>query len=142
MTPARHCILLLSVYTINMAITFVRVKILNPADEKRQTVLQFMVDSGAIYSVVPKEILMKLGIKPHSKRIFTLANGETIERDIGDAAFDYVGERGAAPVIFGEKGDSALLGAVTLEALGLMLDPLRREIKPIPMVLGAMRRGK
>lgn len=125
-----------------MAITFVRVKILNPADEKKQTALQFMVDSGAVYSVVPKKILAKLGIKPHSKKIFTLANGETVERAIGDAAFDYMGERGAAPVIFGEEGDSALLGAVTLEALGLMLDPLRREIKPIPMVLGAMRRSK
>jgi hypothetical protein len=42
---------------------------------------------------------------------------------------------GAADVIFGEKGDSNLLGAFTLEALGLSLDPLRRELKPLPMIL-------
>jgi len=33
------------------------------------------------------------------------------------------GRQGAAPVIFGEKQDSTLLGAVSLEALGMMLDP-------------------
>jgi hypothetical protein len=42
---------------------------------------------------------------------------------------------GVADVIFGEEGDSVLLGAFTLEALGLALDPLRRELKPLPMVL-------
>jgi len=38
-------------------------------------------------------------------------------------------------VIFGEKGDSTLLGAVTLESLGVWLDPLRRELRPLPMIL-------
>ena len=38
-------------------------------------------------------------------------------------------------MIFGEEGDSTLLGVLTLEALGLMLDPLRRELKPLPMML-------
>lgn len=38
-------------------------------------------------------------------------------------------------MIFGEEGDSILLGAFTLEALGLALDPLRRELNPLPMVL-------
>lgn len=122
-----------------MAITFVKVKIVNPADERKETTVQFMVGSGAIYSVIPKDVLKKLGIYPHSKKSFTLANGEVIERGIGNAVFEYGGEKGASPVIFGEKGDSALLGAVTLEALGFMLDPLKREIRPIPMVLGAMR---
>ena len=38
-------------------------------------------------------------------------------------------------MIFGEEGDHLLLGALTLEALGLALDPLRRELRPIPMIL-------
>jgi hypothetical protein len=40
-----------------------------------------------------------------------------------------------ATVIFGEESDSTLLGAHTLEALGLSLDPLRRELVPLPMML-------
>jgi hypothetical protein len=42
---------------------------------------------------------------------------------------------GGADVIFGEKGDSTLLGAMSLEALGLALDPLKRELRPLPMIL-------
>jgi hypothetical protein len=41
-------------------------------------------------------------------------------------------------VIFGEPGDSSLFGAIALEALGLTLDPLRRELKPIRMMLAAL----
>jgi hypothetical protein len=39
-------------------------------------------------------------------------------------------------VIFGEAGDSTLLGALTLEALGYALDPFRRELRLLPMGLG------
>jgi hypothetical protein len=45
-------------------------------------------------------------------------------------------------VIFGEAEDSVPLGALTLEALGLVLDPLRRELKPLPMVLAVSGSSK
>jgi hypothetical protein len=38
-------------------------------------------------------------------------------------------------VIFGEEGDSPLLGSTTLKGFGLILDPFRRELRPLPMVL-------
>jgi hypothetical protein len=38
-------------------------------------------------------------------------------------------------VIFGEPGDANLLGALTLESLGLSLDPLKRELRELPMLL-------
>jgi predicted aspartyl protease len=97
--------------------------------------VKFLVDSGAIYSVVPTRTLEKLGVKPHSRRTFILADGSEVTRRMGDAVFRLDGRQGASPVIFGEKGDSALLGAVTLESLGVLLDPLRRELRPLPMVL-------
>jgi hypothetical protein len=45
---------------------------------------------------------------------------------------------GGADVIFGEPGDSTLLGALTLGALGFALDPLRRELRPLPMILAGV----
>jgi len=42
---------------------------------------------------------------------------------------------GGADVIFGQEDDSTLLGVLTLEALGLVLDPLKRQLKPLPMVI-------
>jgi predicted aspartyl protease len=78
-----------------------------------------------------------LGIKAHSARTFTLADGTEISRAAGDAIFSIEGQRGASPVIFGEKGDAVLLGTVSLESLGLMLDPMKRVLRPLPMVLGS-----
>ena len=44
------------------------------------------------------------------------------------------GER-HTPVILGEKGDAALLGMVTLEILGLILNPYTRQLQPMRMLL-------
>ncbi len=94
-----------------------------------------LVDSGAVYSVVPQGILERLGIKPVATEEFQLADGSRIARKKGIALFRYEKRTGGADVIFGEPGDGQLLGAFTLEALGLVLDPLRRELKQLPMVL-------
>ena len=120
-----------------MGLTFIDVIIANPGNPRKAKKLSLLVDSGAAYSVVSKEVLRQLGIKPHSTKTFTLADGSEISRKIGDAIFKLDGHQGASPVIFGEKGDSALLGTVSLEALGLLLDPIRRELRPLPMVLGS-----
>lgn len=119
-----------------MGLIHIGVTIANPGNPRKAAKLSFLVDSGAVYSVVPKAVLRKLGVKPHSKRTFTLADGTQITRQVGDAIFKLNGQQGASPVIFGEKGDSTLLGTVSLEALGLILDPIRRELRPLPMVLG------
>lgn len=119
-----------------MGLTFIKASIINPANPRRKTRLEFLVDSGAVYSVVPKTRLKRIGIQPHGTRVFTLADGTQITREIGDAIFALNGERAASPVIFGEDGDSLLFGTVSLEALGLILDPIRRELRPLPMVLG------
>jgi predicted aspartyl protease len=118
-----------------MGLTSLKVEVGNPADPAVTETVEFLVDSGAIYSVVPAPILKRLGIKPVSEHEIILANGTTISRKKGIALFKY-GERiGGADVIFGEPDDSVLLGSFSLGALGLVLDPLRRELKPLPMVL-------
>ena len=118
-----------------VGLTVLKVKVGNPAKPKITTEMEFLVDSGAIYSVVPAAVLKKLGIKPVATQEFRLADGTAIKRRKGIALFRYKDMIGGADVIFGEKGDSLLLGAFTLEALGLALDPLRRELKPLPMIL-------
>jgi clan AA aspartic protease len=117
-----------------MAITFLKVKVINPEHPKKKKECEFLVDSGAIYSVVPQNILKSLGIKPISFEEFILANGEVIKRPMGNAYFEFQGKVRAAPVVFGGKG-VFLLGATTIEAFGLILDPIRRELRPLPMVL-------
>ena len=120
-----------------MGLTFLEIEVGNPADTSNTRALEFLVDSGAIYTVAPASILAELGIQPISEETYWLANGEKIVRKRGIAFYRY-GERvGGADVVFGDEGDSNLLGATTLESLGLALDPLKRELKPMPLILGA-----
>ena len=118
-----------------MGLTVLEIEVGNPATPKVTVKVEFLVDSGAIYSVVPAPILKRLGIKPNMQEEFRLADGSKIVRKKGIALFRHGKKVGGADVIFGEKGDSNLLGALTLEALGFALDPLRRELKRLPMIL-------
>jgi len=118
-----------------VGLTVLEVEVGNPAKPDITEKIEFLIDSGAIYSVVPAKILKKLGIKPIARQEFRLANGEKIVRNKGVALFRYQERVGGADVIFGEPDDSTLLGAFTLEALGLVLDPLKRELRELPMIL-------
>ena len=123
-----------------MGLTVLRIEVGNPADPEHTETLDFLVDSGAVYSVVPSPVLARLGIKPIAEQEFRLADGTCITRRKGIALFKYRGAIGGADVIFGEETDSVLLGAMTLEALGLALDPLKRELRPLPMILAGAPR--
>ncbi len=118
-----------------MGLTVLTIDVANPANEEHREPVEFLIDSGAVYSVVPREVLSRLGIKPRSHQRFRLADGSSIERDRGNAIYFYKGRDGAAPVIFGEPGDATLLGAVTLESLGLVLDAMRRDLVQLPMIV-------
>jgi len=125
---------------VTIGLTVLELEVGNPAKPEATEKLEFLIDAGAIYSVVPAAILERLGIKSLAEQEFRLANGAKIVRRKGIALFKYGDRIGRADVIFGEEGDSVLLGAFTLEALGLILDPLRRELKPLPMILAVLSR--
>ncbi|MFN7972805.1 MAG: aspartyl protease [Acidobacteriota bacterium] len=122
-----------------MALTMLTLDVGNPVDAARTREVDLQLDSGVIYSVIPALILKKLGIEPVGEVSFTLASGDRLVRRKGVALFKYAGRVGGADVLFGEKGDGALLGATTLASLGLVLDPLQRELREIPMTWGGFR---
>ena len=118
-----------------MGLTHVTVKVGNPANGRQAEEVRCLVDSGAVYSLIPESVLLRLGIEPHSTREFVLADGDVIRRRLATATFEYEGRRGDSMVIVGEPGDDPLLGATTLEGFGLVLDPFRRELRPMPLPL-------
>jgi len=123
-----------------MGLTTQKLMVKESRRARRKTAVNFLIDSGAVYSLVPGSTLKKLGVRPYRKVDFALADGTTITRKVGDAYFEFRGEGGAAPVIFGEKGDEPLLGATTLESIGLVLDPFKRRLIPMRMLLAAIVR--
>src|SRR5215470_10645589 len=105
-----------------MGITVVRTKIVNPADRRRVESIDCIVDSGAIFAVVSGAVLRRIGVRPNRRESFTLIDGSQVTRRLADAIFEVAGRQGASPVIVGKPGDTTVMGAVTLESLGLMLD--------------------
>ena len=75
-----------------MGITFVDVKVTNPARPKKSAVHPLLVDSGATFSVIPASDLKRLGIKPVREKEFLLANGECVTMKLGDALFALAGD--------------------------------------------------
>jgi clan AA aspartic protease len=101
---------------------------------ERQTV-EFLVDSGAVYSVLPQRVWRTLKLAPTRTLKFSLADGTTIRRRVSECRFAYRGIEASSPVVLGERKDEALLGTVTLETLGLVLNPFERTLKPMRMLL-------
>jgi len=112
----------------------------SPAEPGRRLTLSFLLDSGFAYTVVPSGVLGSLGIEPVKERTFILANGQPIKRRIGEARITFQDESATCVVMFGEEGDNALLGVTTLENLGLIFDPMRQKILPLPMMLAEAKK--
>jgi clan AA aspartic protease len=116
-----------------MGLTYIEATVTGPGGKSRT--LKFMVDSGATYSLVPDTAWREIGLKPKRKAEFILADGTRIERDVSECHIALQDVEGHTPVILGEPGDDALLGVVTLENLGLMLDPFKRTLRGMQMRL-------
>ena len=53
-----------------------------PMDQSRFEQIEALVDTGAIYTVVPSDVLERLGITPQFRRRFRVADGRVIELDM------------------------------------------------------------
>ena len=82
------------------------------------------VDSGSTYNILPASLLRGLGIAVQGSGTFRLADGRRVERELGQTWVRLSGDEYIAPVIFGDEGVQALLGAVTLEIFRLAIDPV------------------
>jgi clan AA aspartic protease len=123
-----------------VGVTFAKVKVSNPRKPGARAVeLDFLIDTGAIYSVVPARILRKLGIEPREREEFLLADGTKRSYSVGEAFFQLGRKSGTSKVVFAPRDATPLLGAFTLESLGLMVNPVTREVSPMRLVLAGGR---
>ena len=118
-----------------MGIVNAKLKIVNPDDRSKIYEGEFLVDTGAQYTVVPKHVWQHLGLKPDRNQKFSLADGKIISRPIGSAFIEFQGIKSASPIVLGGPKDNLLLGVVTLENLGLGINPFTREIYPSKLLL-------
>jgi len=106
-----------------------------PNGERAPAELELLVDTGATFSVVPREVLLRVGVKPVEKREILTVNQTLLRRDLGYVGIEVAGRRVLTPVLFGDSNDFAVLGAVTMEIAGLVVDPERKTLEPRPSLL-------
>ena len=94
-----------------------------------------LVDTGALYSQFPADMLSRLGYEANASRRFRLADGTTIERPVGQITIRINGEVQSVLCIFGAEGSEHLLGAVTLETFSLAPDPVNETLVPVVAML-------
>ena len=131
-----------------VGVTFAKVRVSNPRGARARAVeLDFLIDTGAITSVVPASVLRKLGIERLERQEVTLADRTKQAYAVGEAFFKLGRKGGTSKVLFAPEGVTPLLGALTLESLGLMVNPVTRELTPMRLILaggvsaGALSRG-
>ena len=116
-----------------MAITYIEGTVTGTNDKK--VTVRFLVDSGATYTLLSNTAWKAIGLSPKRSVTFTLADGTAIERKVSECHITLPEGEGHTPVILGEPGDKALLGVVTLEIMGLVLNPFTRTLQPMRMLL-------
>ncbi len=119
----------------NLGYVRVKAKVRNPQERTREAEIELLADTGAIYSVVPSKILERVKIARRGMRRMRLADGSVIERYLGIAEIEVRGETAHSNVIFGDDADASVLGVTALEELGLQVDPVTGELKPLELLL-------
>lgn len=117
-----------------MGLTYVDGRVSTPG-RRRPRLVRFLVDSGAVYSVLKRTDWRALGLQSQRDVDFVLADGTSLTRGVSECVFEIDGRKATSPVVLGDTEDEALLGAVTLETLGLVLNPLTRTLQPMRMML-------
>lgn len=113
------------------------VQIRNRAGERFEP-LEALVDTGATYTWVPRELLTRLGVAPEEEWPFVLADGREVQYPVAWILIR-IGERTQPTiVVFGEPDSEPILGVFALEGFRLAADPVNRRLISVPGLLKAV----
>ena len=96
----------------------------------RYRAVEATVDTGATYTIIPADILNELSVDVLERRSFELADGGTAHYDLGETKIRLEGRSMTRAVVFGNGQAMPIVGADTLEGLGLVLDPIKKKLLP------------
>lgn len=97
--------------------------------------VEALVDTGATYTWVPRDLLERLGVHPVEERPFVLADGRQVSYPIAWVQVRIDGRTQPTIAVLGDPGSEPLLGVFTLEGFGFAADPVNRILIPVPALL-------
>ena len=95
----------------------------------------FLVDTEATDCMAPARELRKIGVVPRGRRTYELANGRTVEYEVGFVEVEFLGDTVPGRVIFGPDDCEPILGVTALELSGITVDPVTQTLKRLPALL-------
>ena len=97
-------------------------------DESNLQDVEFLVDTGSFYTMLPPQLAREAGITfPVTSRV-TLADSRTVEVGVG-VAFLRVEDREGGVIVASMDVPMPLLGASALEALAFKVDPVAETLE-------------
>jgi len=108
------------------------------AQGERRRLRQVIVDTGAVLSWAPADVLESLGIARAKQIRFQQADGTFLTRWVGFAFLHVPEAYTVDEVVFGEPGDLVLLGARTLEGMNLKVDLVGKRLVSAGPMLAAI----
>ena len=111
------------------------VTIRNPAVPQRSWTGNFLVDTGAFDSLVPKTQVEAIRLEPRSRRKYVLADGKPVSLAITTAEIEFEGEVVGGTIVYGDEGAEPLLGTTALDSSGFEVDLRNEGLKRLPAVL-------
>lgn len=100
--------------------------------------IEALVDTGASYTRIPRDVLEGLGVRPDEERVFVLADDREVRYPVAWVRVRLDERTQPTLVVCGDSGTEPLLGAFTLEGFGLGVDPVNRRLIPVPGLLKAV----
>ena len=115
-----------------MGVTHVTVLVRNPASPDKTWEGLFLVDTGAVDTLVPRNHLADIGLVPKAKRTYELADGSEVKMDITTGELEFMGDIVGSTIIFGAEDAEPILGITALESVGIEVDPRSQQLKRLP----------
>ncbi|MGA2905617.1 MAG: aspartyl protease family protein [Candidatus Korobacteraceae bacterium] len=112
----------------------VKVRVWNLQHPKTVEDVDLFVDTGAAFSWISRARLERLGIAPARRMSFRTIEGRVLERDLGIIFVATDGYSAPDLVVMAEPGEMEVLGAHSIEGLGLAADPVQKKLVPTVML--------
>ena len=117
-----------------MGETHITVQIRNPAQPERTWEGLFLVDTGAIDTVVPRPILESIGLQAEGQRVYTLADGSEVTMDIAVSRLEFMGEITGGAIMIADAGAEPLLGIIAMQGAGIVVDTRNETVSKLPSI--------
>ena len=99
----------------------------------RRATVSALVDSGATMLVIPETLRQELGLGLADRKLIGLADGSVLECDVvGPVRVEFQGRKSVGSAIVVPGRANVLLGALQMEEMDLLVDPLLRRLIPNP----------